>query len=160
VQVLPVDGLEAQGLADRGFGLRVLALPVVAHRLPEVLDEAGLVAVAALSDDRRDRIRVVEGEPPAHRGPVVLDVEGVAGDAELVQQGCSEVGERVEGAVELVGGRCVGQSEAQVIGGDHVVPVGQHRYEVAEHERTRRVAVQQHHIRGVGRVCPASELLG
>jgi hypothetical protein len=48
VQVLPPDGVQGQGLPDGGLGLRVAVLPVLPHRFPGVLGEAGLVAVAVL----------------------------------------------------------------------------------------------------------------
>jgi len=44
-----------------------------------------------------------------------------------------------------------GWTEAEVLGRDHVIPVGQPRDEVAEHERAGRKAVQQHDGRRPGR---------
>src|SRR5207247_9685750 len=60
-------------------------------------------------------------------------------------------GRRGEGISELIAGRGGGQAVAQVVGGDRVVPVGQRRDQVAEHERAGREAVQQHHGRRAGR---------
>jgi hypothetical protein len=152
VQVPPPDGLQGQGLADGGLGLRAAFLPVVAQRLPEGRHEAGLVAVAVLGDDRRDRCRVAQGEPPAHRRTVVMHVHGVPGDAERAQQARGQPGQGVEGVAELPGGRRVRQAEPQVVGGDHAVLVSQQRDEVAEHERAGRESVQQHEG---GRICRA-----
>jgi hypothetical protein len=147
VQVLPPDGLQGQGLAERGLGRWVLVLPVRPQRLPETLGKAGLVAVAALGDDRRDRARVDQGQPPAGRCAVLVQVHRVPGHPGLGQQTRGQAGERVEGVTELAGGRGVGQAEADVVRGDQVVPVGQQRDQVAEHEPAGREAVQQHHLR-------------
>src|SRR6201999_3035315 len=75
---------------------------------------------------------------------VVLDVHGIAGYAEMVEQARGEVGERIEGVAELIGRWSVGKPEAEVVGGDHVIAVGQRRDEVAEHEGTGRKPVQKH----------------
>jgi hypothetical protein len=48
--------------------------------------ETGLVAVAVLGDDRRYRVRVGQGEPPAYGCAVILDVRRIPLDAELVEQ--------------------------------------------------------------------------
>jgi hypothetical protein len=138
LQVLPLDGFQGQGLADGGLGLWVPVFPVLPHRFPEGLGEAGFVAVAVLGDDRRYRVRVAEGQPPTHGRAIVMDVDGVPPDSELPQQTRGQAGESVEGVLELLGGRRVGQAEAQVVRSDHVIPVRQQRDQVAEHERAGR----------------------
>ena len=160
VQVLPLDGVHGQSLADGGLGLGIMVLPVLPHRLPEALHEADLIAVAVLGDDRRDRGRIVQGEPPAHRRAVVLHVHGVPGDAKVAQQARGQPGQRVEGVAELSGRRRVGQAEAQMVRSDHVIPVGQQRDQVAEHERASRESVQQHQGRSAGRArFPVEQLM-
>jgi hypothetical protein len=64
----------------------VLVRPVFPDRFPELLHEAGLVAVAVLRDDRRDAVPPSEGESPADGSAVVLHVHREPGDAELVEQ--------------------------------------------------------------------------
>jgi hypothetical protein len=59
------------------------------------------------------------------------------------EQALGQVGERVERVVELVGGRRVGEAEAEVVRGDHAVAVGEQRDQVAEHVRAGRKPVQQ-----------------
>lgn len=103
VQVLPADGVVAQRGADSRFGVRAGVRAVGPEAGPERVDEAFLVSVAVLRDDRGDPAGVLEREPPGDRGPVVLDVNRVAVEAELVEQAGREVGECVEGVVELVG---------------------------------------------------------
>ncbi len=67
----------------------------------------------------------------------------------MVQQAVGEVGQGVEGVVELGDGRCIGVSVAEVVGRDDVVAVGQPGNEVAEHVRARREAVEQDDCRCV-----------
>jgi hypothetical protein len=68
-----------------------------------------------------------------------------------------QISQGVERVVELVGAGGVGQAEAEVVRGDHVVAVGQQRDQVAEHERAGREAVQQQEDGCVGRACLAVE---
>jgi hypothetical protein len=85
---------------------------------------------------QREVAGVVSEQPQLHRaaaGPVHQD--------EVV----------IPGVGELPGGRRAGQAEAQVIRGDHVIPVGQHWDQIAEHERAGRETMQQHHRRYAGR---------
>ena len=155
-QVLPPDRLDVERGADGGFGVRILFALVVPHRRPEALDETFVVAVAVLGDDRGDRLRVPQCEPPSDRGAVVLDVDRVAGQTELTEQARGEVGQRVEGVGELLDRGGIRQSEAEVIGRDHVVSVGQPRDQVAEHERAGGEPVQQDDRGGAGVPVPAS----
>src|SRR5699024_9670113 len=64
-----------------------------------------------------------------------------------------EVGESVEGVLEILDPGSIGQSEPQVIRGDHAVLLGQQRDEPAEHGGARGVPVQKHEsgcMRGAG----------
>ncbi|MCU1695000.1 MAG: hypothetical protein JWR34_1063 [Mycobacterium sp.] len=61
-----------------------------------------------------------------------------------------QIGQGIEGVVEVGGGGGVGEAEAEVIRRNHVVVVGQLRNQIAEHERARRKAVQEHQRGGVG----------
>jgi hypothetical protein len=81
-----------------------------------------------------------------------MDVEGVPVHPELVQQVGGQPGQRVEGVPEFIRSWCVGQAEAEVVGCDDVIPIGQRRDQVAEHERAGREAVQQQQGR---RLCRA-----
>ena len=90
-------------------------------------------------------------QPPPDRRAVVLDVDGVAVHPELVEQVCGQIGQRVEGVVEVGRGGRVGEAEAEVIRRDDVVAARQLWNQVAEHERARREAVQQHDRGSVGR---------
>ena len=90
------------------------------------------------------------GDAEADGGAVVLHVEGEAVEAELGEQVVGEVGQGVEGVGELVDRRRVGLAEAEVVGGDEVVVVGQVGEQLAEHERAGREAVQQHQGRRLG----------
>ena len=158
-QVLPADDLEGECLPDRGFSVRGLLVLVVPDGLPEAVDETGVVAVAVLGDDRRDGVRVAQGEPPADRCAVVLDVHRVAADPEGIEQPGGEIGQCVEGVVELLDRRRVGEPEAEVVRGDHPVAIGQLRNQVAEHERAGGEPVQQHQNGSVGRAGLAVEEL-
>ena len=60
-QVLPAGRLQGERLPDRGFGVRGLLALVVPDRLPEALDEPGVVPVAVLADAHPGR------SPPAGR---------------------------------------------------------------------------------------------
>ncbi len=72
---------------------------------------------------------MLEREPPGDRGAVVLDVNRVAVQAELVEQAGGEVGEGGEGVVELVRAGGGGVAEAEVVGRDDAVAIGQQRDE-------------------------------
>src|SRR6185437_11003552 len=149
--VLPAGHVEGQRRPDGRFGLWCLLPLVVPHGLPEAGHEARVVAVAVLGDDRRDRARVREREPPADRGAVVVDVDGVARDPELGQEPGGQPAQGVERVREGVGRRGVGEPEPEQVGGDHAVALRQRRYQVAEHERARRETMQEHDDRGVRR---------
>lgn len=101
MQVLPADGVDAQRGADGGFGVGAGVRPVGPDVGPERLDETVLVAVAVLGDEGGDPLGVLEREAPSDGGAVVLDVEGVAVQAQLVEQSGGEFGEGVEGVGEL-----------------------------------------------------------
>lgn len=62
----------------------------------------------------------------------------------MVEQGVDVVGERVEGVVERVDTGNLGMAEAGIVGGDHVITVGQRGDQIAVHVRAGRRAVQQH----------------
>ncbi len=149
-QVLPLDRLGVERSANGGFGVRGLIALVIPHRLPEAFDEAFVVAVAVLRDDGGDGLRVPQCESPTDRGAVVLDVDRVAGQAELIEEALGQVRQRVEGIGELRRRRRGRQSEPEVIGCDDVVAVGQPGDQVAEHERAGGEAVQQHNRRSIG----------
>src|SRR6202012_232987 len=57
--VLPAGGVQGEELPYRAFGLDRLLGRIGTHRLPEALNEAGIVGVTALADDRCDRGRIV-----------------------------------------------------------------------------------------------------
>jgi hypothetical protein len=80
-----------------------------------------------------------------------MDVHGIPGNPELAQQGRGQLGQRVEGIGELPGRRRARKAEAQMVGSDHVIPIGQQPDEIAEHERAGGEAVQQHEGRSVTR---------
>jgi hypothetical protein len=103
---------------------------------------------------------VTQCEPPTNWSAVVLHVDRVTAHVELIEQVLGEIRQRVEGVGEIVDGRSTRQAETEVIGCDHVVAIGQQRYEIAEHERAGGKPVQQHH-RGSLRVTglPIEDLL-
>src|SRR6201995_6110589 len=57
--VLPAGGVQGEELPHRAFGLGCLLGLIGTYRLPEALNDAGVVGVASLADDRRDRRRAV-----------------------------------------------------------------------------------------------------
>ena len=71
----------------------------------------------------------------------------------MAQQTGGELGQRIEGVAKLDDRRRIGQAKAEVVRGDHVIPVGQLWDQIAEHERAGGKPVQQHHRRGAGRPC-------
>src|ERR1700722_19326440 len=85
-QVLPPGGVQSEELPYRRLVFGGWLVLIRTHRLPEALDEAGVVGVAALADDRRDRRRVVQRQTPADRRTVVLHIDRVPVDAEALEQ--------------------------------------------------------------------------
>src|SRR5271163_3805486 len=81
-QVLPPGGIQSEELPYRRLVFGGWLVLIGTHRLPEALDEAGVVGVAALADDRGDRRRIVQRQTPADRRAVVLHIDRVPGDAE------------------------------------------------------------------------------
>src|ERR1700759_4349144 len=78
--VLPAGGIQGEELPYRALGFGGWPALVGRDHLPEALHKAGVVRIAALADDRRDRGRVSEREPPSNRSAVVLDVDRVPVD--------------------------------------------------------------------------------
>jgi hypothetical protein len=142
VEVLPAGAVQGEGGAHGGFGVRAGRGRVREKPVPERLHEAFGVRVSVLRDDRGDPIGVAQRQSPTDRCAVVLHVHGVPLDAELGEQAGSDAGQGVEGVVELVHRRHGAVAEADVVGGDDPVPVGQRRDEVPEHVRAGGVAVQ------------------
>src|SRR5262245_43084762 len=91
------------------------------------------------------------GEPVAHRGAVVEDVQGVAAQADRLDEPADHPREVVEGVVELAAGRRDGVAEAGEVGGGDAVAVREQRDQVAEHVRRGGEAVEQQD-RGVPRL--------
>src|SRR5271166_4136150 len=131
--VLPAGGLQGEELPYRGLGPGGRPGLVVPHGLPEALNEASVVAVAVLADDRRDGGRVGKREPPPDGGTVVLHVHRIRVDSLVTQQASRQRGERVEGVVELFDGGRVRKPETQMIRRYHVVAVRQRRNQLPEH---------------------------
>ena len=116
-------------------------LGAVAHRVR--LEEEPVHGIVRIMRDLTQRIRRLN-QVPAGIVRVLRSFTVCVGVGQHVTQG-------VEGVGELIGGRSVGQAEAQVVRGDHVVAVREQRNQVAEHERAGREAVQQHDGRSIGR---------
>ncbi len=66
------------------------------------------------------------------------------------EEPAGHLGQGLEGVVELVDRRRGGAAEADVVGSDDAVPVGQRRDEVPEHVRARGVPVQEQEHGRVG----------
>ena len=93
----------------------------------------------------------------ADRGAVVLDVDGVFGQAELLGELVDHLRQVVEGVGELVVRRHRAVAVAGVVRRDHVILVRQRRDQIAEHLRAGREAVEQEDRRGVLRAGLAVE---
>ncbi len=62
------------------------------------------------------------------------DVAELAALVELLLDPRGEIGQRVEGVIELAGRRRVRQSETEIVGRDDVIARRQVRDQIAEHE--------------------------
>ena len=149
-EVLPPGGVQREELSYCGFVVGRLLILIGPHDFPEAFDEAGVVPVAALADDRRDRGRVMKRQPPANGCAVILYIDRVPADAKRAQQALGQLGQRIECVVELLDGRCVGKPEAEMVRCNHVVAVGECRNQIPEHVRAGRKSVQEHHRGCVG----------
>ena len=143
VRVLPDRGLRLQEHPDRfPVGFQGV-LPVGLDRVPAVAQPFG-VRVAVLGDDRGDALGVPGGEPEPDRRTVVEHVQREAVEAEPFRQALDDVGELLEGVVEVTARGHVRLAEAGQVGSDEVEPVGEQRDQLAEHVARGQEPAQGH----------------
>src|SRR6201984_1664951 len=123
--VLPAGGIQGEELPYGALSLGGLLSLVGRDNLPEALHKAGVVSVAVLTDDRRDRGGVIERQPPPDRSTVVLHVYRVPIDLQRAQQALRQRGQSIEFVVELLYRWRVGKAESQMIRCDHVVAISE-----------------------------------
>jgi hypothetical protein len=130
VQVDLLDTLELEERQERRLRLGAAIDPErVADPVPGG-GEALLVGVRVLDHLPLEPVRVPTDDTVADRSAVVLHVEAERMEARVLEHALHDLGEAVEGVLEVVGH--VGVAETRVVGGEHVKPVGERRNQVAE----------------------------
>jgi hypothetical protein len=149
IHVLKSRRLELQQRSHGLFGFRISVLPQRLHGVESGTDSL-TISIAVLDDDAFNRRRILTRDSKSNWGTIVLNV-----DAEPFQPKVSKKQflhmrrEIVEGVVKLLHRRHVAVAEADIIGGDKVELVSQHRDQIAVHVRRAWKSMEQHNDRRV-----------
>ena len=97
--------------------------PIGLDRVPELF-EPFLIGIAVLHDEGGDALGMLEGETPAYGRAIVHHVHRVPFDTDLIEQSIDKLSETIEGVGKGCAVRHVALPVARVVGGDHVIAVG------------------------------------
>lgn len=105
VQILPLDLVQRERLAQGIAVGRRVACPLGLYGLPEALNAVG-IGISVLDDQARHALRMTDRQPQTYGGAVILDVDRVAIHPQLTEQSLGHISKMSEGVGEpLVVGR-------------------------------------------------------
>src|SRR5262245_20566277 len=156
VRVLPLGGLRREKGLQRRPVFRRGVSPILLNRVP-ARAESVLVGIPVLRHNRGDPFRMPKGQPETHRGAIVEDIEGVAGEAQPVRKLLDHVRQPIKGVREARRARRIREAKAREVGRDHVVVGCQQGDQVAEHVRRGGKPMQEQDGWGCCRACFAIE---
>src|SRR5882724_3691920 len=112
--VLPFSSLRLEKVPERRAILRRGLTPIPLNRIPS-LAEAFLVGVAILRYNRRDSLRMCQGQAKSYWCAIIKHVERVAHQSDFRGKCSDHAGEIIKRVFELHAGRRIRKPEARQV---------------------------------------------